>query len=130
MAGVQAAASPDGASGEPNRGRLSLGEVQAVVVILLVGLLVRAIFMPMHGHETDIGTFESWMLSVIKYGIPGFYRTCRLRRLSAGLYAHPRVLWRDLSFSFAVQPAGRFAAPHGEITGSVGRQLGLPIYHF
>lgn len=73
VAGVPAASSPDGALDEPNRGRLSLAEVQAVVVILLVGLLVRAIFMPMHGHETDIGTFESWMLSVIKYGIPGFY---------------------------------------------------------
>lgn len=52
---------------------MSAREVQAVAIILFVGLLVRAIFMPMHGHETDIGTFESWMLSVVKYGIRDFY---------------------------------------------------------
>jgi len=52
---------------------LSAREAQAVAIILFVGLLVRAVFMPMHGHETDIGTFESWMLSVVKYGIRDFY---------------------------------------------------------
>src|SRR5579872_3213893 len=52
---------------------LGRSEWQAVGVLLLAGLLVRVAFMPAAGHETDIGTFESWTLSLIKYGIHGFY---------------------------------------------------------
>jgi len=74
VATVSTSATPaDGPVEAPSRAPLSGREVQAVWIILIVGLLVRAVFMPMHGHETDIGTFESWMLSVIKYGIHDFY---------------------------------------------------------
>ena len=64
------------ADGEPNRpasGPLSGREVVAVAVILAVGFLVRLLFLPGEGHSTDIGTFESWTLSLIKYGIHDFY---------------------------------------------------------
>jgi Gpi18-like mannosyltransferase len=58
---------------QPNQGRLDVREIQAVAVILLVGFVLRAVLLQSKGHETDIGTFESWMLSTIKYGIPNFY---------------------------------------------------------
>lgn len=45
----------------------------AAAVILAVGLCIRLLFMPGEGHSTDIGTFESWMLSLIKYGYHDFY---------------------------------------------------------
>lgn len=70
---TRAASPPESFARGPAAGRLSFREVQAVVALLLVGLFVRILFMPMQGHETDIGTFESWTLSLIKYGIPGFY---------------------------------------------------------
>jgi Gpi18-like mannosyltransferase len=58
---------------QPSQGRLDRQEIMAAAVILLVGLILRALFLQGKGHETDIGTFESWMLSTIKYGIHDFY---------------------------------------------------------
>jgi len=71
-----AAAVPASSDSEPNRpasGPLSGREILAVAVILAVGFFVRLIFMPGEGHSTDVGTFESWTLSLIKYGIHDFY---------------------------------------------------------
>ncbi|MBV8340327.1 MAG: hypothetical protein JO343_10305, partial [Candidatus Eremiobacteraeota bacterium] len=48
-------------------------EMLAAAVILAVGLCIRLLFMPAEGHSTDVGTFESWMLSLIKYGYHDFY---------------------------------------------------------
>lgn len=65
--------SQDGSGGTRASLPLHRQEVQAITGILLAGLLVRLLFLPATGHETDIGTFESWTLSLIKYGIRGFY---------------------------------------------------------
>jgi len=63
----------DGEARTPNAGPLQRNEVKAVAGILFAGLLVRLILMPATGHETDLGTFESWTLSLVKYGIRNFY---------------------------------------------------------
>ena len=54
-------------------GPLQPREMLAAAVILAVGLCIRLLFMPAEGHSTDVGTFESWMLSLIKYGYHDFY---------------------------------------------------------
>ncbi|MDQ6780585.1 MAG: glycosyltransferase family 39 protein, partial [Candidatus Eremiobacteraeota bacterium] len=54
-------------------GGLRFAEVLAVAGLMLAGFLVRLLSMPATGHETDLGTFESWTLSLVKYGIHGFY---------------------------------------------------------
>ncbi len=54
-------------------GSLSGREILAVAVILAVGFVVRLLFMPADGHATDMGTFESWTLSLVKYGLHDFY---------------------------------------------------------
>ncbi len=65
--------SADADANAPARKGLSLREIQAVIAILAIGLLIRVLFMSATGHATDIGTFESWTLSVIKYGLHDFY---------------------------------------------------------
>lgn len=52
---------------------LTKQEWQTVGIFLGAGLVLRAVMMPATGHATDVGTFESWTLSLVKYGIPGFY---------------------------------------------------------
>ena len=73
---IKAAAVPVSSDVEPNRpasGPLSGREVLAIAILLAVGFLVRLMFMPGEGHSTDVGTFEAWTLSLIKYGIHDFY---------------------------------------------------------
>ncbi len=71
--GASAPAAHDGEVNAPAPSRLSHREILAVLVILAVGLFIRLLFMPAEGHSTDIGTFESWTLSLVKYGIHDFY---------------------------------------------------------
>jgi len=65
--------SRDGEAASQKGTALNARELLAVAVILAVGLVIRLIFMPAAGHATDIGTFESWTLSLVKYGIHNFY---------------------------------------------------------
>ena len=72
-AAAAGAAAPNGGAAHALTAPLRKQEVQAIAGILLAGLLIRLVCLPATGHETDIGTFESWTLSLIKYGIRGFY---------------------------------------------------------
>ena len=53
--------------------RLGSREWLTLGVLLFAGLLLRLIFLPAPGHETDIGTFEAWTASLWQYGTKGFY---------------------------------------------------------
>jgi Gpi18-like mannosyltransferase len=73
---VSVAPAPSSSDGDTARATscaLTRREILAAVVILAVGFFIRLFFMPAEGHATDIGTFESWTLSLIKYGIHDFY---------------------------------------------------------
>jgi Gpi18-like mannosyltransferase len=48
-------------------------EVLWLLIILGAGLLIRLVLLPSQGHVTDLGSFESWALSLNKYGVKAFY---------------------------------------------------------
>jgi Gpi18-like mannosyltransferase len=48
-------------------------EVMWLLIILGAGLLIRLLLLPSQGHVTDIGSFESWALSLNKFGVKAFY---------------------------------------------------------
>ncbi|HEY5095947.1 MAG TPA: phospholipid carrier-dependent glycosyltransferase [Candidatus Eremiobacteraceae bacterium] len=48
-------------------------EVMWLLIILGAGLVIRLILLPSQGHVTDIGSFESWTLSLNKFGVKAFY---------------------------------------------------------
>ncbi|MBC5825340.1 MAG: phospholipid carrier-dependent glycosyltransferase [Candidatus Eremiobacteraeota bacterium] len=52
---------------------LNRGETGALAALGLVAILIRLILVPLAGHVTDVGTFEAWTQSLIKYGAGQFY---------------------------------------------------------
>ncbi|HKW44696.1 MAG TPA: phospholipid carrier-dependent glycosyltransferase [Candidatus Eremiobacteraceae bacterium] len=48
-------------------------EVLWLLSFLGAGLLLRLLLLPSQGHVTDIGSFESWTLSLNKFGVKAFY---------------------------------------------------------
>ena len=60
---------------QPNERRMPISsrEVMWLLIILGAGLLIRIVLLPAQGHVTDIGSFESWTLSLNKLGVKAFY---------------------------------------------------------
>jgi Gpi18-like mannosyltransferase len=77
---------------QPSERRMpfSLREALWLLIVLGAGLLIRLILLPSQGHVTDIGSFESWTLSLNKFGFKEFYE-------KAGFVDYPPgymlVLW-------------------------------------
>ena len=62
----------------------------ALPALLLVGLVVRLLFINNEGFKTDVSTYTAWALALEPARFRDVLLDDRLCRLSAGLFLHPR----------------------------------------
>ena len=56
-------------------------------MLVVLGLIIRCVFLPAKGFQTDISTFEAWATSLVEGGVANFYTAGGLHDNGFSVYA-------------------------------------------